>query len=119
MENETLKQVLSWVLTSGSGVVSWALLDAAIRYNWPQWVARLEDRPKRWLALALSGVLALGAWGIEVAMLYQPVPENWRDGVERGVAILFVAFGVSQIAHVEVRAARMRRIERARRAARG
>lgn len=103
MQDETLRQLLSWIITPGAGIIAWWLID---QFGWgASWV---EER-RRWLALGISGALALAAWWGQIAMLYQPMPTDWRAGVERGVAILFIAFGVSQLTHARVKQARARR----------
>ena len=106
MSTETLKQLLAWLTAPGAGIVAWWLIDQfKIGLGW-------TDEHRRWLALAVSGVLALGAWWAQIAMLYQPMPADWRAGVEQGVAILFTAFGVSQLAHARVKQERIARAAR-------
>lgn len=103
-----LQQLLYWLGTPGAGVVAFWIMD-----HWP-WAKCLPEEPQRWLSLALSGVLALLAWGAQMAMLYQPVPSDWRAGLEQAVALLFTAFGVSQLVATRATAIRAKWMRQAR-----
>lgn len=99
-----LFNILSWVLESGAGVLAWFVVD-----RWP-WAQSLEYEPKRWVALCVSAVFALGAWGLMLLMFYEAAPAGWRGWLEGAVAVLaktmpFV-FTVSQVAHARATASR-------------
>lgn len=88
----SLRDLLWWLGTPGAGVLAFFLID-----HWP-WAKALGEEARHFLSLGLSGALALLAWGAQIAMLYKPVPTDWRAGIEEAVALIFVAFGVSQLA---------------------
>jgi hypothetical protein len=101
-----LQTLLVWLTTTGAGLVAWWIVDRII------WKYQTSDEIKRYVALAISGAIALAAWDMEIAMLYQPAPADWRAWVEQGVSILFTAFGVSQLAHARAKAARAAKARR-------
>lgn len=88
-----LREILVWVTTAGAGVLAYWLIDNVA------WLAQLAPRAKRFAAMALTGAIALAAWGVQLAMAYVPAPVDWRGWVEAAVAIVAVAFAVSQGIH--------------------
>jgi len=110
-----LYDVLSWVLTAGAGVVSWALLDVCERRGWIPGLVGMDYEAKRWLAIGVAAVLTLGAWGLEMLFFYVAPPQSWRAGVEEAVRQLLVslplAFTASQIAHARAKSVRVIRLE--------
>ena len=107
MDLGMLRGLLYWLTTPGAGGITVWVMD-----HW-KWAKSLSDEPKRWLAFALSGAIALAAWGAQMAMLYVEPPADWRAGVEYAVALVFFAFGISQLAHARMSAARARRAKAA------
>jgi hypothetical protein len=103
MTEEPLKVLLVWLSTPGAGLVTIWIVDHG------RWAKALAEEPQRWLSLGISGALALLAWGAQMGMLYQPMPTDWRRGLEKAVAILFTAFGISQLGQARMRAMRIRR----------
>ena len=98
-----LKDLLYWLGTPGAGVLAFWLMD-----HWP-WAKNLGEEARHFVSLGLSGGFALLAWGAQMLMLYQPVPSDWRVGVEQAVALIFTAFGVSQLAVRRTETVRMNR----------
>lgn len=102
----TLRDLLFWLGTPGAGAVAFWIRD-----HWA-WAKRQGEEAQTFLLLGMSGVLALLAWGAQMAMLYKPVPTDWRSGLEEAVALIFVAFGVSQLAAKRTERVRQLRRER-------
>jgi hypothetical protein len=103
MQDETLKQFLGWLTTVGAGLASWWIMARII------WPAGWSDELKRYIALAMSGVIALAAYGAQIAMQYVVAPTDWRAWVEAAAAILAVAFTTSQLAQARAKQARLAR----------
>jgi len=105
-----LYDILQWLMTAGSGVVAWGLLDVAERRQWLPGLATLDFEAKRWVALGVAAVLTLIAWGVSMLFFYVAPPQSWRAGVEEVVRQLLVtlpiAFTASQIAHARAHTAR-------------
>ena len=103
MQDETLKQVIAWVLAGGgAGALALWLMD---HLNLGAW----NDEQKRWLSWGLSAAFALLAWGIEIAMLWIRPPLDWREGISQAVTVIGVAFTASQLSHARMKQARARR----------
>jgi hypothetical protein len=104
-----LKTLLVWLTTTGAGIAAWWIMARII------WPAGWSDELKRHIALAMSGAIALAAYGAQIAMQYVAAPADWRAWVEAAAAILAVAFTTSQLAQArqkQARLARARRINR-------
>jgi len=110
-----LYDILQWLVTAGSGVVAWGLLDIAERRKWLPGLADMDYEAKRWAALGMAAILTLAAWGLEVLFFYVEAPGSWRAGVEEVVRQLLVtlpiAFTWSQIAHARAHSARAQMLE--------
>jgi tellurite resistance protein TehA-like permease len=105
----TLREFLLWGTTVGSGVLAWWILARII------WPSTVSDELKRYIAAALSGVIALACWCAQIAMQYVAMPGDWRAWVEAAAGILAVAFTTSQLAQArqkQIRLMRARRINR-------
>lgn len=89
-----LSELLAWVISGGgAAVVAYFLIERV-----PALKALLPE-PKRYVAIALSAVLAIGAWFCAAAMGYA----DWPVGVNAWIEQLFFigssAFTLSQIIH--------------------
>ena len=92
---ELLKEFLSWVLTVGSGVAAYALI------NNVKELAALEPVAKRRAAVLLSGAFALLAWLGMVGAGYTATPATALAWIESVFAVVAIPFGVSQLIHGE------------------
>jgi len=90
----SLQEFLIWVLSGGgAGVVAFLLME---------WIGNntdLQSDLKRYLSLALAGVVAVGAYSAGVAMGYEPMPEDVRGWIEAVFAVIAVAVMSSQAVH--------------------
>jgi ABC-type dipeptide/oligopeptide/nickel transport system permease subunit len=89
-----LKELLAWVISGGgAGVFAYFLIEriAALK--------ALAPEPKRYVAIALSGVLAVGAWFIAAAMGYAAWPVGANAWIEQLFSVATYAFALSQIIH--------------------
>lgn len=89
----TLKELLIWVTTTGSGVIAYFIAD-----RW-RWLSEMDPWRKRVAVILMTGLLAVAAWLLQIAMTYVPYPMGWRAWVEAAVAVLAVAFTSSQVVH--------------------
>ena len=103
MQDETLKQVIAWVLTGGgAGALALWVMDHLTLTRW-------NDEQKRWLSWVLGAAFALLAWGGEIAMLWVKPPVDWREGISQAATVIGVAFMASQLGHARMKQARARR----------
>lgn len=92
---DLLKEFLLWVLTVGSGVLAYALI------NNVKGLAALEPVTKRRVAVLLSGAFALLAWLGMVGAGYVTRPATVLAWIESVFAVVAIPFGISQIIHGE------------------
>lgn len=94
----SLQEFLVWVLSGGgAGVVAFLLME---------WIGKNTDLLpdlKRYLSLALAGIVAVVAYAAGVAMGYEPTPEDVRGWIEAVFAVIAVAVMSSQVVHGYVR----------------
>jgi len=99
----TLREVLAWLMSSGgAAAIAFALMDRV----W--WLEELAPQPKRFVAFGITAGLACGAFGVCVAMGYNPVPADWRAWVEVLVFTATTAIVLGQGVHGAVRLGRGR-----------
>lgn len=90
----SFEEGLAWVLSGGgAGLVTYFMIDKV------PFLAGLAPDYKRYVSIALVLVLAWGAWGVTMLMGYSPVPANWREVIETGFSITFVALTTSLVTH--------------------
>jgi hypothetical protein len=90
----TLQVALTWLTTAGSGLAAYWIIRRLNIESWrPDW--------KRYLAYALTAVIAIGAYLLRVLLGYVPAPvgQAWAETL---FAVAMVAFGVSQLPHALV-----------------
>jgi len=92
-EADALFQFLRWIVTGGAGPCSQWICE-----QWP-WFQKQTSKVKLVLAVGVSSVLGMSAYGFAVVMLYQPSPVDWRGWVIALVSAAAVASGFSQIVH--------------------
>ena len=89
-----LQAFLQWVVASGgAGIITYFAL-AEIEA-----LANLKPEPKRYVAIGISAVLAVGAYLAMVGMNYMPAPQEWTGWVEQVFLYATTGFGLSQIIH--------------------
>jgi len=90
----SLQEFLVWVLSGGgAGVVAFILME---------WIGKntdLQSDLKRYLSLALAGLVAVAAYSAGVAMGYEPTPEDVRGWIEAVFSVIAVAVMASQAVH--------------------
>ena len=90
---DVLFQFLRWVVTGGAGPVSQWICE-----RWP-WVQKQTSKVRLVVALGVSSVVGMLAYGLAVGMLYQTAPVGWRAWLVALVSAAVVASGFSQIVH--------------------
>lgn len=94
MEEYTLAKFVVWLVSSGgAGTAAFWLMENV------KWLTARPAIEKRWWAFGLSGGLAIGAWGIGIAMRYFPLPIDWRAWIEGLFAVAAPAIVASQGLH--------------------
>ena len=91
-----LKDVLVFLSTTGAAVLTYWLM------NNVRALEGLAPPTKRLAAFALTGVIAVAAWALQVLFLYQPAPADWRGWVEALSAVAFGSIGLNQIIHSQL-----------------
>ena len=86
--------MLTWVLSEGGAMaLSYVLMDKI------GFLRDLAAEAKRLVSFALAAVLAILAYGVSIAMEYQPVPIDTRAWIETLVSVALVAIMGSQLIH--------------------
>lgn len=93
MDTITLRDLLVALTTTGAAVLAYYIM-AHI-----PGLSTLPPEPKRWVAFALTGALALAGWGLQIVMLYVAQPADWRAWVADAVAIAGAAIVQGQLIH--------------------
>jgi TRAP-type C4-dicarboxylate transport system permease small subunit len=89
-----LKEFFVWLVSGGgAGLVAYWLIGVI------PWLEDMAPEPKRYVALALTGLLAAGAFAVTVVLGYQSVPGTWLAWVEQIFSVIAVAIGLSQAIH--------------------
>ena len=89
-----LSELLSWVISGGgAAVVAYFLIERVAALK------ALAPEAKRYVAIALSAVLAVGAWFCAAAMGYAAWPVGANAWIEQLFLIATSAFTLSQIIH--------------------
>lgn len=102
-----LKDILTWLASSGgAGAVAYFVL-AQLEKRYPDWSPTSEL--KRYLAFAISGVLGACAFLAMVGLQYEPTPIGWQSWVEQIMSYILTAIGVAQILHARLQLASKRR----------
>jgi len=90
----TLEQGLVWLLSGGgAGAVTYLLIDKV-----PYLKQKPPDAKRYWSIGLVLGLVAL-AWGFTLVMGYNPMPETWREWVEKFFSISFVGLTTSLLTH--------------------
>jgi len=90
----TLGGFVAWLLSGGgAGIVTFFLMDKVA------FLKALAPDYKRYASLVLTGLLALGAWGIGLGMKYIPVPGDTRSWIESAFSVIAIAIAVAQTTH--------------------
>lgn len=98
MDLELLKQFLIWIAFSGgSGFVAYLLWEQLEK--WFKKVAALPADAEAYITLAVTGVLAVAAYLIMVAMGYTPEPDTAKMWIEAIFAVLGPAVGITKVLH--------------------
>ena len=92
MQNDMLKQVLTWIIGGGgAGALTFLVMEKV-----PEaWTAEV----RRYVSIGLAFVFAVVAFGLSVEFNYSPVPSNWQAWIEACFEVGFVACGLSQAIH--------------------
>lgn len=94
VDTTLLMQFLFWIAGGvGAGAVTYYLFE-----NVPQ-LALLSPKLKRYASLALSAVVAMGAFAAAVGLGYFDTPLGAQGWLEALFAVGFVAVGGSQVIH--------------------
>jgi hypothetical protein len=92
-----LRDLLVFMTAGGAAIAAYYLMENVFA------LASLAPAAKRWAAYLLTAGIAVGAYLLQVAMLYQPAPVDWRGWVEVLSAVAFGAIGLNQIIHGQAR----------------
>ncbi len=87
------RDALLFLSTAGAALAAYWAMDECFILD------RLTPKEKRWAAIGLTALIALAAWGVQIAMLYAPQPAAWRDWIEQGFAVAGAAVGLNQLIH--------------------
>jgi hypothetical protein len=106
----TFREGLLWLMGAGAGIVAFYLLDrlersATFSQPWQRlrnWFALLAPEDKRWVAFAVTGLLAIIAYLLTLLMAYNAPPGDWRAWVEELFAVVAAAIIASQVTHGRV-----------------
>lgn len=88
-----LRDFLVFLSTTGAALFAWWLMDNVWLFE------RLDWANKRYVAFALTAVLAILGYLLQLAMLYQPAPVEWRGWAESLFAVAGAAVGLNQLIH--------------------
>jgi len=93
-DNTLLRQALTWIVGGGgaAAVTYWLLENVSLLVN-------LSSEYKRYVSIALVVLFAWAAYGLSIAMTYEPKPGDFRELVESLVAIGGLALGIGQVVH--------------------
>lgn len=86
-----LTAFLELLSTTLAGVIAWFLIDKI------RWFAGLQPDTKRYVAYALSGILALAGWLGLLALGERPAPIDATDWVKQVFYVMTTSFGLSTI----------------------
>jgi hypothetical protein len=93
----TLAQFLAWVVMGpGAGALSFWVLEKLA------WFQRRSAEHKRYLSLAGTTLLSMGAFCASVGLGYTTSPIGWQAWLEALFAVSFVACGFGQVLHGRV-----------------
>jgi len=107
MQALTLEQALRWLMASGAGIASYWLIERIPA------LAALASEPKRYVALAMSGGLAMLCFLSLVGLTYEPNPASVQGWLEALFSVAAVACGLNQVVHARIN---LRARDKARRA---
>ena len=89
-----LQELLAWLVSGGgAGIIAYWLIGVIPALE------GLVSEAKRYVAFALTGVLAVGAWYVTILLQYTPQPETTKAWIEAVFSVIAVALGVNQIIH--------------------
>lgn len=88
-----LKDTLLFLSTTGAAVVVFWMMG-----TYPE-LSGLPSSWKRFVAFALTAGIAIAAWLVQVVMLYQVAPVDWRAWVEVLFAVGGGSIGLNQLIH--------------------
>ena len=95
-----MRAFLVWVTTVGAGLAAYWVTN---RVPWGRWEGTATDGDlaiaKRLCAWAVAGMIAILAWLMQVAMLYAPMPVDWRATIETLFGLVAVAGFAAQMTH--------------------
>ena len=85
-----------WFLVSGggAGIVAYWLMDNVA------WFAGLNPKPKRWVAFALSAIVACLAFTASVFAGYSLTPVGALCWIEQLFSVATAAFGLATLLHI-------------------
>lgn len=93
-DSTTLFVFLAWVVEGGgAGVAAYFLMEKV------KALASLNPEAKRYVSLALAGILAMGVFVLTVFLGYTPQPADAQGWLESLFAVAFLATNLSQIIH--------------------
>jgi len=86
----SLPSILLWIVTGGgAGTIAFFLWELAEK-TWPN-LAGIKAFWERAITLSLTGLLALGGYGLQILFLQRPPPTTWMQFIEEGVSIVALA----------------------------
>lgn len=95
-----LKEFLIWLTSgSGAGVAAYALVGPLVATLEKLTQFALTSKAKRYLSLALAGVVASGAYWGTAALGYVVAPVGAQAWLEALFSVVAVAIGLSQAIH--------------------
>jgi len=91
-------EVLIWIVSgAGAGAIAFGLWELFERW-WPK-LAELSAFVERVITLALTVLVALIAYGLQLAASYRTVPETWMGAIEEIFAIAAMAIMTALTIH--------------------
>jgi hypothetical protein len=89
-----LSGFLTWLIGGGGGtlVAYWLMENVPALQN-------LASEYKRYLSLAIAGLVACAAFGVSVGLGYREAPAGWQGWLEALFAVIGLAIGGSQAIH--------------------
>lgn len=91
-----LKQLLAWAGQAGAGIIAYYIIE-----HW-WWANLLDPRPKKIVAVGISGGIGIVAWLIELWMGWHELPVTAQDWVGALAFAALIAGGAASATHTMV-----------------
>jgi hypothetical protein len=102
----SLHEGLLWLMGAGAGVLAFYVLDRLEKQcRWGRlaaWLTFLHADDKRWLAFAVTGVIAVAAYLLALVMEFRLAPWGWREWANEVFSVVAAAIIASQVTHGRV-----------------